>query len=445
MREILVYLGNMPVPLVAGVAASVAGVVVLVCIVMQVARRQIELHEKLNWFLAQMGTYTRLEATINGAAEMIGRTNGAAFALLYLQDSPESALVLKARWPRNVLGDLPIYVDTPQWPKPRVGEVYTAQGCDLSLLDAASGSGAYSVLVTAITAWDRVMGYAIVGWRGKGIPAPSSRVCMGMGKYLGVLIERMWMYEALRGQAMHTERAVTDLRRQTVEQAEMLHDVLHDLRHPLGAAKGYLELALEEETTADESQLLRRAHGAMARAIELADGLLLADLPERERNEATPVVLRDVVQEVAEQVEASARTAELSLAVDVDGALPLVVGNRQYLYRVLMNLVLNGMQHTGPGGAVGVRAFEDDGGGGVAIQVSDTGQGLPNEDLQALLSAPLDQPPPAGRLGLRIVRKLVAAMGGHLCGESTPGQGTQFAFSLPVAEEVEAVRETRYG
>ncbi len=443
MREILLYLTNMPAPLLVGGLTGLAAGVVAVIVLVRTVRRYIGWLEGLNDFLTGMGRYTRLETALAAATEMAARLNRASFALAYLHDMPDSPLVLKGLWPDSLSDRVPPYVDDPAWPRPPIHQAYTLYPCSLSLLDmitTPADQATHAVLIAPISARSHVVGYLILGWNRPGIPVAAPEMCISIGKHLGVPIENFWMYEALRAQAARLDTAVTDLRRREQARVDLVREILHDLRNPLQLVRGFLDVAsnapgLPTEVVRD----LRIARGAAARAIDLSETLLLADVPERNRPRPETVDVASIVAEVAEQATHAARAAGVSLVVDTPADLPPATADRLWLYRVLDNLVLNTLRHTAAGGQVTIRAIRR--GTAVVVQVVDTGRGMPGEELHRLPTTPLDAPPPGGRLGSWIVRRLVAGMGGELHGESRPGEGTCLYFTLPIAGSREEVSE----
>jgi two-component system sensor histidine kinase BaeS len=105
---------------------------------------------------------------------------------------------------------------------------------------------------------------------------------------------------------------------------------------------------------------------------------------------------------------------------------------------VLANLIDNAVRHTPEGGAVRIRAAAA-AEGRVAIEVEDTGEGIPAEDLPRVfdrfyrIDASRARASGGSGLGLAIVRALVEAMDGSVSVQSTPGQGACFRLELPAA------------
>ena len=116
-----------------------------------------------------------------------------------------------------------------------------------------------------------------------------------------------------------------------------------------------------------------------------------------------------------------------------------VRADREKAQQVLINLLTNAVKFTPEGGEIAVRARVDESSRMVLIDVSDTGIGIPAEQL-ARVFEPFVQVPAHGQgeregtgLGLAISRDLARGMGGELTASSTPGQGSTFRLALPRA------------
>ncbi len=226
------------------------------------------------------------------------------------------------------------------------------------------------------------------------------------------------------------------------QRAELLAMLTHDMRNPLTAILGYLDI-LSEETegrrSAGEDDILRRLkdnaltiHSLIANYLDLikveAGKLVL---------QKTPQALGSILRRVGEQYDALARRRHLTLTLELPAQeLPLIAGDALALERVFANLVHNALKFTPATGQVVVSVRQrTDGTGGVVVEVRDTGPGIAPEELPSLFvkyhrTAATRHQEGTG-LGLFIVKTLVEAQGGQVEVESRPGQGTCFRILLP--------------
>jgi len=235
----------------------------------------------------------------------------------------------------------------------------------------------------------------------------------------------------------------------------MVTDVAHELRTPLTNIRGYLE-ALRDGVVEPENHVIDSLHEEAMLLNRLVDDLQELSLAEagQLRLGCQPVALADIVDRAVKAMRPRAEAKTVALQVDLPEDLPLVEVDPQRIGQVLRNLLENGLTHTPPGGEVGVtaRATCPEPSGGlslskgrgsdqwVEVKVRDTGTGIAAEDLpyvfERFYRADKSRSRATGGagLGLAIARQLVEAHGGQIEVESEVGQGTQFTFTLPVAE-----------
>lgn len=234
-----------------------------------------------------------------------------------------------------------------------------------------------------------------------------------------------------------------------LEQArrDLVANIAHDLRTPLAAVQASAE-ALEEGVAADEATRARTlaAIGRETRHLgRMIDDLFALSQLEAGQLNLKPgaAYLEDLVQDCLAGLLPQAEREGIALAVDIPTTLPPVWADRQATRRVLINLLQNALAFTPAGGRITLRGVPFS--GGVQVEVSDTGPGIP----PAALEAGLDGLPriferfyraDAARsgsgtgLGLAIARELAHAQGGRIWVESVAGKGTTFGFTLPVGE-----------
>jgi heavy metal sensor kinase len=214
-------------------------------------------------------------------------------------------------------------------------------------------------------------------------------------------------------------------------------DASHELRTPLTAIRSVGEVGLRGRR--DEAAY-REIIGSM---LEEADRLaLLVDrllmLSRADTGQAK--LSRDVVdigalaEEVAEQLGVLAEEKEQSIHVRFD-PVPHWVGDRVVLRQALLNLVDNAIKYTPAGGSIEVRVAQTD--DGTAIDVSDTGPGIP-EELQSRIfdrfyrvDRARSRENGGSGLGLAIAKWAVEVSGGQLTLESANGAGSRFRITLP--------------
>ncbi|WP_052519469.1 PAS domain-containing sensor histidine kinase [Archangium violaceum] len=223
---------------------------------------------------------------------------------------------------------------------------------------------------------------------------------------------------------------------------EVLRIVAHDLRTPLNVISLSTKVLLKHppEKRATDTKPLEAIQKAVDRATRLILDLL--DIARMEAGRLSvdrgPEQTAPLVREAAELHRALAEEKSIQLMVSVPEDAPPVFADRDRVLQILSNLLGNALKFTPMGGRILLRA--EPAGSLVRFSVSDTGSGIPEEDLPHLFE-PFWQAS-AGRkqgagLGLAIVKGLVDAHGGHLRVESSPGVGSTFFFTLPTASPAE--------
>ena len=238
--------------------------------------------------------------------------------------------------------------------------------------------------------------------------------------------------------AQRIARQVKRLQDTDSQRRELVANVSHDLRTPLASLQGYLEtLRLKDEglTPAERMHYLEVAHRHCEHLGRLVEELF--DLARLDANEVLPVLepfsLQELVQDVVHKFELRARQHDVNLLARYDETLPFVVGDIALIERVMDNLLENALRHTPAGGTVTVAIQPV--GEAVAVQIIDTGSGIPSEDLPYVFERFYQSDKMRTRggagLGLAIARRIVELHGRKIRADSTPGHGTTFAFDLP--------------
>jgi PAS domain S-box-containing protein len=227
---------------------------------------------------------------------------------------------------------------------------------------------------------------------------------------------------------------------------EVLAVVSHDLRNPLnviGLGASALLKHLPEDGPAaawrKQAELIRRSAD---RAVHLIEDLL--DVAKIEAGRlVVQRVPEDVVPLLDEAIELHRPLAEargLVLEREAEEGLPRVLVERNRVLQVFSNLIGNALRFTPSGGRITVKVKRKDA-GAVCFSVKDTGTGIAPEHVPHLFDRFWQAK--GGRegagLGLTISKGIIEAHGGQLWVESTPGQGSTFSFTLPVAREPPAL------
>jgi two-component system phosphate regulon sensor histidine kinase PhoR len=234
---------------------------------------------------------------------------------------------------------------------------------------------------------------------------------------------------------------VTGLERLERVRRDFVANVSHELRTPLTAIRGYAETLLSG-ALADTEHNRRFVEIIQAHAIRLnniaADLLTLSDLESGRRDvQPGPISVEEAVNTALLTVEPEARIRGVRVTRGSVRDAP-IIGHAIRLEQALVNLLDNAVKFNQPGGEARVDAgINPD--GAVCITVSDTGSGIPSEDLPRIFERFYRVDRARSRevggtgLGLSIVRHVVERMGGSIKVESRLGKGSTFTILLPPA------------
>jgi signal transduction histidine kinase len=219
----------------------------------------------------------------------------------------------------------------------------------------------------------------------------------------------------------------------------MVADVAHELRTPLSNIQGYLEAIRDGVVKPDAATIrsLSEETALLSRLVNELQELSLAEAGELKLVYQAEDITKLIKQAVTSwQPQLTAK--EISLFLNLPDNLPLVNIDWQRVNQVLHNLLENAVAHTHKEGTINVAAITQ--GNWVVISVSDTGEGIPAEDLPHIFERFYRVDKSRARatggsgLGLTIAKRLVEAHGGTITAQSELGKGSRFSFTLPIAE-----------
>ncbi len=287
------------------------------------------------------------------------------------------------------------------------------------------------------------LGWGLVVYQGKDLALQRTRTLILVSGAAGVLLAGALAFlggVALRNQRQ-MERALVALEEKTraleTAQEELVRKerlailgqlaggVSHELRNPLGVMKNsvyYLKMVLPED------ERVRKHLGIMEREVTTATRIVsdLLDFARTKPPSQAPTDLSEVVREVldrtplAENVEVVAR-----LAPD----LPPISVDALQVQQVLGNLITNGAQAMPEGGTLTIETTRTEGGARVAV--SDTGVGIPPENLEKIFQPLFTTKAKGIGLGLAVAQGLAESNGGTISVESTVGRGSRFLVVFP--------------
>lgn len=226
--------------------------------------------------------------------------------------------------------------------------------------------------------------------------------------------------------------------------SRFLATVSHEFRTPLNGILGMADLLTDTGPDAEQATYIAALRTSGEALLALVDDILDFAKVEAGRLELAeePFDLVQLVETVAELMAPRAQAKGIELAAHIAPDLPArLVGDRDRLRQILLNLVGNAVKFTEAGG-VGLSLARA--GAHLEIAVADTGPGIPADRLEAVFGEFEQFDHGAGArqagtgLGLAIVRRLARLMGGEARAESRPGVGATFRVTLPLVPASDA-------
>ena len=230
---------------------------------------------------------------------------------------------------------------------------------------------------------------------------------------------------------------ITDLRRADQIRRDFVANVSHELRTPLTAIRGYVEALLDDRSDAEDNrkflEIIARHSARMERLV--SDLLRLARLDARqEALDLAPCDLQQLFNTVVGDVAETADAKRQRISTAVDASACRINADPAKLHDVLRNLVENAVHYSPEAATIRLEATHDN--GAVHISVSDSGPGIPPDDLSRVFErfyrVDKSRSRPGGTgLGLAIVKHLVELHGGQASAENRPEGGARFVITLP--------------
>jgi two-component system NtrC family sensor kinase len=210
--------------------------------------------------------------------------------------------------------------------------------------------------------------------------------------------------------------------------------VAHEVNTPLAVISNYIQILAKQLPSGDpRHQLIDKVVKQTFRASEIVNNLL--NFSRTGALEFTEVNLNSVVEETLSLMAHPLKTAQVRVTRNLQQELPPVLGSNNKLQQVFLNLFMNARDAMPSGGMVEVRTASNN--GTVEIEITDTGSGIPQENLHRIFD-PFFTTKISGRgtgLGLSVSYGIIKEHAGKVDVRSTPDKGTSFRLEFPAARK----------
>ncbi|MBI4743942.1 MAG: HAMP domain-containing protein [Actinobacteria bacterium] len=233
-----------------------------------------------------------------------------------------------------------------------------------------------------------------------------------------------------------------ELRHLDEMKSEFMTTASHELQTPLSALQAYLETFLKGRygrLSKEQIRRLKMMEGSIGRLTKFVDQLM--DIARLEKGklklEKKPVMLNQVLKDVVQECLPLIKESNLSLTVEIPEDFPMIIGDEGRLHQVVGNLLSNAIKFTPDGGKIFIHTRISD--KTVAVSVSDTGVGIPKEDMPKLFipfhklgRSQLLRSSKGLGLGLIVAKGIVEQHGGRIEVVSEKNKGSTFTCVFPV-------------
>ena len=251
------------------------------------------------------------------------------------------------------------------------------------------------------------------------------RTALGLEKSCEQLSRQSERIMEMEGQLRKAERLSTI--------GELAAVLAHEIRNPLGSIQGTAEILKDDFQAGDRKyEFLEIMVKESRRLNKVVEDFLRLARPQ-------PVVmgecdLTEELNNVIALVSSEARKRKITLECRVE-SLPVIEGDPEKLRQAFLNIILNGLQASSPGGSVTITSVREKGEGGgpgwVELLFADSGPGVPPEIAEKVFEPFFTTKEGGTGLGLAITRKIVEGHGGSIALMSQSGRGAVFRIRLP--------------
>ena len=218
---------------------------------------------------------------------------------------------------------------------------------------------------------------------------------------------------------------------QLVTMGKMISEICHDLKKPLTNIKGNVQVYKNKIKGKDAVDFFESSEKELSRLHDLV--MEIVDFANPSKYSTTKENLESIIIKAVKLLERDIDKKNIKFSITSDQDTPLVPVNKNEIFQTMINIMLNAIESMDEGGSLDVNiglhpASEPY----VRMSITDTGSGIPEEDLARIFDRYYTTKETGTGLGLAIVERVVDAHNGRMKVESKIGQGTTFIIDLPI-------------
>lgn len=203
----------------------------------------------------------------------------------------------------------------------------------------------------------------------------------------------------------------------------------HEIRNPLNSIGLFAQIL--RAGVADDPEMISYTE-KIVNEVERIDDILVKLLATSRRSpfHLRSIRVQDVIRQVVSDFETQARSQQVDVSVALADSAPAILADGDELSQIFTNLVANALFEMRGGGRLGIHMTLD--AGSMTVTVSDTGEGIPAENLSKIFDPFFTTKEKGTGFGLSVVLRIVKTYGGRIRAESEPGSGSRFIVTLPL-------------
>jgi signal transduction histidine kinase len=207
----------------------------------------------------------------------------------------------------------------------------------------------------------------------------------------------------------------------------------HELNNPVGAIRNYIQDVLEDISSDDPlKERLKRAEKATGRCKRIVTDLLTF---ARESKALKPADVNEIINSTVRNAREEIASPDIRITEELSPDLPSVKVDSRQLQQVFMNIIMNAADAIKGEGQIAIKSYKDS--GSIFIDISDTGEGMPEDVLDKIFDPffTTKAPGKGQGLGLAISYNIIKRFEGDIRIKSEAGKGTTFTITLPFNED----------
>jgi len=219
---------------------------------------------------------------------------------------------------------------------------------------------------------------------------------------------------------------------QLVTMGRLLADIGHDLKKPLTNLKGSLQIYRDKIEGKMAREFFPDAEKEVNRLSELVKEMV--EFANPNKYQTRKVDITDVLDRSLDLLSSDLKSKNIKVTKEYQRGLPSVMVNEREMYQVFVNIILNAVDSMEVGGRLGLKyeRVADEAGEWLRLHVSDSGCGIPEDNLNRIFSRYFTTKQTGTGLGLAIVERIVSVHNGRINVKSEMGKGTIFTIDLRI-------------